>query len=122
MSVVSHYLGDCSFSKIVVASSIATETLARSGGSQLSTRYTGDHSDFHCCLFLFSHALQSGDVKLLRSQEDLILEVKPVSWSSSLDLTLQEVPTYRLKQEMSTLLFLLWDKLHTTTEKLHGTN
>jgi hypothetical protein len=45
-----------------------------------------------------------------------MLVVDPASWSSPLDLELQEAP----KEEMSKLIFLLWDHLHATTEKLRG--
>ena len=61
-------------------------------------------------------------MKLARSQAgNLLLLVKPALWSSSLELTLQEAPSVQQKEQMSRLLFLLWDKLHATTNKLHGT-
>lgn len=68
-----------------------------------------------------SCALQSGDVKLLKSHDHLTLVVNPVSWPLPVDLTLQEVCSTHLGKEMNMLLFLLWDKLHAMTEKLQGT-
>ena len=59
-------------------------------------------------------------MQLLESQDHLELTVKPTSWDRHLHLPLEKATLDLLKEEMSSLLFLVWDKLNETTRKLQG--